>query len=421
MNNKFDVIVIGAGAAGCVAAGFAAENGNSVLLLDKNAKVGRKVLITGKGRCNVTNNCDVKDFMLFVRTNPRFMYSALSSFSPADTMEFFENLGVKLKTERGNRVFPLSDKSSDITDALFKFIRRNKVDFRQECVTEILAVNNSVFGVKTKTGTYLSDNIILATGGKSYPLTGSDGSGYELARRLGHSIVSPQPSLVPIVTCEKWCADLQGLALKNVTVKLFKNGSGKPIFDELGEMLFTHFGVSGPLILSASSCIDISTITEYKLCIDMKPALDEKLLDSRILRDFDKYLNRDIQNALVDLLPQKMIPIVLELSNIQPNLKTNQITKEQRHSLLNNIKSLTIHPKSFRPIEEAIITSGGVKTTEIDPKTMQSKLVSGLYFAGEIIDVDAFTGGFNLQIAFSTGHLCGSSILRRFSDESYSY
>lgn len=412
MNNRFDVIVIGAGAAGCIAAGFAAKNGNSVLLLDKNAKIGRKVLITGKGRCNVTNNCDVRDFMRFVRTNPRFMYSALSSFSPADTMEFFESLGVKLKTERGNRVFPLSDKSSDITDALFRFIKQNKVDYKQECVTELLVESNHVCGVKTETNSYLSNNVILATGGKSYPLTGSDGSGYELAKKLGHSIVSPQPSLVPIVTRERWCADLQGLSLKNVTVKLFKSGSNKPIFSELGEMLFTHFGVSGPLILSASSCMDISSISEYTLCIDMKPALEEKQLDSRILRDFDKYLNRDIQNALVDLLPQKMIPIVLQLSNIQHNLKTNQITKEQRISLLNNIKSLTIHPKSFRPIEEAIITSGGIKTTEIDPKTMQSKLVSGLYFAGEIIDVDAFTGGFNLQIAFSTGHLCGSSIFQ---------
>lgn len=412
MNNRFDVIVIGAGAAGCIAAGFAAQNCNSVLLLDKNAKVGRKVLITGKGRCNVTNNCDVRDFMRFIRTNPRFMYSALSSFSPADTMDFFESLGVELKTERGNRVFPISDKASDITDALFRFIKRNKVDYRQDCVTEILVENDCVCGVKTETEIYSSNNVILATGGKSYPLTGSDGSGYELARKLGHNIVSPQPSLVPIVTREKWCTDLQGLSLKNVTVKLFKNGSNKPIFNELGEMLFTHFGVSGPLILSSSSCMDASAIAEYSLCIDMKPALDEKQLDSRILRDFDKYLNRDIQNALVDLLPQKMIPIVLGLSNIQPNLKTNQITKEQRLLLLNNIKSLTIHPKAFRPIEEAIITSGGIKTTEIDPKTMQSKLVSGLYFAGEIIDVDAFTGGFNLQIAFSTGHLCGSSIFQ---------
>ena len=420
MKKKFDAIVIGAGAAGCIAAGVAAENGNSILLLDKNAKVGRKVLITGKGRCNVTNNCDVRDFMRFIRTNPRFMYGALSSFSPADTMEFFENLGVKLKTERGNRVFPVSDKSSDITDALFRFIKRNKVNFRQECATDILVENGCVYGVKTDTETYLSDNVIVATGGKSYPLTGSDGNGYELAEKLGHSIVPPQPSLVPIVTREKWCADLQGLSLKNVTVKLFKNGSNKPIFNELGEMLFTHFGVSGPLILSASSCMDVSGIAEYTLFIDMKPALDEKQLDARILRDFDKYLNRDVQNALVDLLPQKMIPIVLELSGIQSNLKTNQITKEQRRSLLNNIKSLAIHPKSFRPIEEAIITSGGIKTTEIDPKTMQSKLVSGLYFAGEIIDVDAFTGGFNLQIAFSTGHLCGSSISGG-NYEGYSY
>lgn len=410
MNNKFDVIVIGAGAAGCIAAGTAAANGSSVLLLDKNAKVGRKVLITGKGRCNVTNNCDVKNFMRYVRTNPRFMYSALSAFSPSDTMDFFESLGVQLKTERGNRVFPVSDKAADITDALYKFIKKSKVDYRQECVTEIFAKDGFVCGVKTRNGSYLAKNVVLATGGKSYPLTGSDGSGYELAKNLGHTVIAPQPSLVPIVAYDKWCQELQGLSLKNVTLKLFKTGSAKPCLNELGEMLFTHFGVSGPLVLSASSCMDGESISDYTLYIDMKPALDEKQLDNRILRDFEKYSNRDLSNALVDLLPQRMIPVIIKLADIDPGTKANQITKVQRNKLVTILKNLKISPKSFRPIEEAIITSGGIKTSEIDPKTMQSKLVSGLYFAGEIIDVDAFTGGFNLQIAFSTGYLCGSNI-----------
>ena len=408
--NNFDVIVIGAGAAGCIASGTAANNGLSVLLLDKNAKVGRKVLITGKGRCNVTNNCDVRDFLRYVRTNPRFMYSALSAFSPTDTMTFFEDLGVELKTERGNRVFPVSDKAADITDALFKFIKKNKVDYRQEIVTEILAKDGCVYGVKTQNGSYFAKNVILATGGKSYPLTGSDGSGYKLAEKLGHSIITPQPSLVPIVTREKWCEELQGLSLKNVTLKLFKEGSTKPIFNELGEMLFTHFGVSGPLVLSASSCIDSAEISQYSLYIDMKPALDEKQLDLRIIRDFEKYSNRDLSNAMVDLLPQRMISAIIALSSIDPSTKANQITKTQRNALVTNLKNLKLSPKAFRPIDEAIITSGGINVSEIDPKTMQSKLVSGLYFAGEIIDVDAFTGGFNLQIAFSTGYLAGSSI-----------
>ena len=408
--NNFDVIVIGAGAAGCIAAGTAANNGLSVLLLDKNAKVGRKVLITGKGRCNVTNNCDARDFMRFVRTNPRFMYSALSAFSPADTMAFFEDLGVELKTERGNRVFPVSDKAADITDALFKFIKKNKVDYRQETVTEIITKDGCACGVKTQNGSYSAKNVILATGGKSYPLTGSDGSGYKLAEALGHTIIPPQPSLVPIVTQEKWCQELQGLSLKNVTLTLVKKDNTKPIFHELGEMLFTHFGVSGPLVLSASSCINSAEISQYSLFIDMKPALDEKQLDSRIIRDFEKYSNRDLSNAMVDLLPQRMIPVIINLSGIEPTTKANQITKTQRNALVTNLKKLTLSPKAFRPIDEAIITSGGIKVSEIDPKTMESKLVSGLYFAGEVIDVDAFTGGFNLQIAFSTGYLAGSSI-----------
>lgn len=410
MNNCFDVIVIGAGAAGCIAAGTAASRGLSVLLIDKNSKVGRKVLITGKGRCNVTNNCDETEFIRHIRKNPKFMYGALSAFNPQDTMDFFEDLGVRLKTERGNRVFPVSDKSSDITDALFKFIRHNNVDFRQGNVSEITAQNGAVTGVKTDIGSFFAEKVILATGGKSYPLTGSDGSGYTLACTLGHHIVTPQPSLVPIETNEEWCRQLQGLSLKNVRLKVTQKTGGKICFCELGEMLFTHFGISGPLVLSASSCMDAENISDYIISLDLKPALDEKQLDMRIIRDFEKFSNRDFQNSLGELLPQKLIPIITSLSEIPHDLKTHQITKQQRRTLVDRLKSLELTPKALRPIEEAIITSGGIDTRQINPKTMESKLVSGLYFAGEVIDVDAFTGGFNLQIAFSTGRLAGNSL-----------
>ncbi len=403
---NYDLIVIGAGAAGCMAAGFASQNGLNTLILDKNERVGRKVMITGKGRCNVTNNCDERDFLLNVRTNPRFLYSALYAFSPADTIEFFESLGVPLKTERGNRVFPVSDKAVDIVDALDKFLKQTNVTREKKTVEALLIENGEIIGVKTEDGEKIkSSRVVVATGGKSYHLTGSDGSGYTLAKQAGHTIIPPQPSLIPIITNEDYPKEMQGLSLKNVTLTLKENG--KVLFDEMGEMLFTHFGVSGPLVLSASCHMNAENLENYTLSIDLKPALTFEQLDERILRDFDKYKNRDFFNSLSDLLPRKMISTVVKLCGIEGDRKVHQITKAERQELVNLIKNLTLTPKAFRPIEEAIITSGGVKTTEIDPKNMQSKLINGLYFAGEVIDVDAYTGGYNLQIAFSTGALAG--------------
>ncbi len=405
----YDVIVIGAGAAGCMAAGVAAQNGKNVAVVDKNARIARKVMITGKGRCNVTNNCDERDFLLNVRTNPRFLYSALYNFSPRDTISFFEELGVELKTERGNRVFPVSDKAVDIVDALDKFLKQNNVSKIEGEVSAILTENGAVTGIKLQNGeTINAQSVLIATGGKSYPLTGSNGDGYKLAKTLGHKIVPPQPSLIPIITKEDYPKEMQGLSLKNVTLTLKENG--KVVFSELGEMLFTHFGVSGPLVLSASCHMDINKIENYTLSIDLKPGLDEEKLDTRILSDFSKYQNRDFFNSLGDLLPKKMIPVMVKLSGIDDKLKVNQITKSQRQQLVSLIKNFSLTPVAFRPIEEAIITSGGVCVNEIDPKTMQSKLVGGLFFAGEVIDVDAYTGGFNLQIAFSTGALAGKNM-----------
>ncbi len=406
---NYDLIVIGAGAAGCMAAGFAAENGLNVLLLDKNERVGRKVMITGKGRCNVTNNCDERDFLSNVRTNPRFLYSALYAFSPADTMEFFENLGVPLKTERGNRVFPVSDKAVDVVDALNKFLKQNNVTRECKTVEALLIENGELKGVKTADGERIEANrVVIATGGKSYPLTGSDGSGYTLAKQAGHTIVTPQPSLIPIITKEDYPKEMQGLSLKNVTLTLKENG--KTLFGEIGEMLFTHFGVSGPLVLSASCHMNIDKLESYSLSIDLKPALTFEQLDERVLRDFDKYKNRDFFNSLSDLLPRKMISVIVKLSGIEGERKVHQITKQERQTLVSLIKNLPLTPKAFRPIEEAIITSGGVKVTEVDPKNMSSKILNGLYFAGEVLDVDAYTGGYNLQIAFSTGALVGKQM-----------
>ena len=405
----YDVIVIGAGAAGCMAAGVAAQNGKNVAVVDKNARIARKVMITGKGRCNVTNNCDERDFLLNVRTNPRFLYSALYNFSPRDTISFFEELGVELKTERGNRVFPVSDKAVDIVDALDKFLKQNNVYKIEGEVSAILTENGAVSGIKLQNGeTINAQSVLVATGGKSYPLTGSNGDGYKLAKTLGHKIVPPQPSLIPIITKEDYPKEMQGLSLKNVTLTLKENG--KVVFSELGEMLFTHFGVSGPLVLSASCHMDINKIENYTLSIDLKPGLDEEKLNTRILNDFSKYQNRDFFNSLGDLLPKKMIPVMVKLSGIDDKLKVNQITKSQRQQLVSLIKNFPLTPIAFRPIEEAIITSGGVSVNEIDPKTMQSKLINGLFFAGEVIDVDAYTGGFNLQIAFSTGALAGKNM-----------
>ena len=404
------IIVVGAGASGCMAAIMAAKRGITVTLIDRNPKIGRKLLITGKGKCNVTNNCDRDTLIASVPTNSRFLYSAFAAFSPRDTMDFFEGCGVPLKTERGNRVFPVSDKSVDIIDALFRQILKYGIKLVNDNVTDLIMENNAVKGVITDNGRYTADAVVVCCGGCSYPKTGSDGYGYLLAKQAGHTIIEPVPSLVPIVVNEEWCGQLQGLSLKNVTLKVYNN-KNKEIYSDFGEMLFTHYGISGPMVLSASSHMDLKKSPEYRFVIDLKPALSDEQLDRRIIGDLEKYRNKDLLNALGDLLPKKMIPISVMLSGIEPHKKCNEITKGERMKLLAALKKLTLTFKEFRPIEEAIVTSGGIRVKEIDPKTMQSKLCSGLYFAGEVIDVDAYTGGFNLQIAFSTGYLAGNSIL----------
>lgn len=393
------IAVIGGGAAGLMAAGTAHENGASVTLFEKNPKLGRKVAITGKGRCNVTNDCTPREFLDNVVTNPRFLYGAISSFSPADTIEFFESRKVRLKTERGNRVFPESDRAYDIVDALGAYASR--CDIVHDKVTGISVSDGRVNGVFTEKGFFEADSVILCTGGASYPLTGSDGDGYRFARSLGHTVTPLRPALVPIDSDDAFCRELAGLSLKNVTLEVTLHG--KKVFCELGEMLFTHTGVSGPLVLSASSRMSEADVSEYTARIDLKPALDMNTLDKRILSDFEKYGSKDFVNALKDLLPIKLIPIVIEMSGISERKKVYEITRVERQRLCGILKAFPVGLRAFRPIEEAIVTSGGVSVKEINPKTMESKIVSGLYFAGEVIDVDAFTGGFNLQIAFSTG------------------
>ena len=406
------VVVIGGGPAGTLAACVASKNGHEVTLIERNTRIGRKLMITGKGRCNVTNAVtDPKEVIDQVPVNGRFLFSALSQFMTYDTMDLFEGLGVPLKVERGNRVFPVSDKSVDIVDALARYLRECHV--KQLCgrVTAINTVDNSVSSVVTEDGTeYECDKVILATGGMSYTATGSTGDGYEFARALGHTIVDLNPSLVPIESSDSCCKAMQGLALKNVEIRVVETKSGKVIYKDFGEMLFTHFGVSGPIILSASSHIRKMIDGQYTLLIDLKPALSEEQLDFRVQRDFLEQQNKDFQNSLGGLLPGKMIPVVVEKCGIDPHKKVNQLTKQERHALVYTLKNFEIPLSKFRPINEAIITSGGVDTREINTKTMESKLVGGLFFAGEIIDVDAYTGGFNLQIAFSTGYLAGTCV-----------
>ena len=406
---KKDIIcVIGGGAAGLMAAGAAAENkACDVLLIEKNKILGKKLLITGKGRCNVTNNCDLQTVLDNIVRNNRFLYSALSNFGTADTISFFENLGVPLKTERGQRVFPVSDRSADILSALKKYIQKSNISVIHKPVADIKKNGDGFEIILSDKEKIVCKKVIVATGGLSYTATGSTGDGYRFSKLLGHTVTPLRGSLVPLVTNEKWCAALTGLSLKNVTVTLKEQPSGKEMYSEIGEMLFTHFGVSGPLILSLSAHIDEKK--SYKISIDLKPGLTSEKLNERILRDFSKNLNKDLQNALYELLPRSIIPVIIENSGINPDIKINAITKEMRKKLCDTIKSLTLTVKGFRPVEEAIITSGGVNVGEINPKTMESKLVGGLYFAGEVIDVDAYTGGFNLQIAFSTGFLAGKS------------
>ena len=405
-------VIIGGGAAGLMAACAAAEKygGRAVTVIEKNRRPGRKLMITGKGRCNVTNNCDRDTLISNVPANGRFLFSAFSDFGTADTMEFFEKRGVPLKTERGNRVFPVSDKASDIVDALVNTVRKSGVKILTAEAEEILTENFSVTGVRTRDGEILeADSVILATGGMSYPVTGSTGDGYEMEGRLGHTVTPLKASLVPLNVKQGFCSRLSGLSLKNVTLTVYESGRKKPVFSELGEMLFTHFGISGPLVLSASAHMRKMGSAEYVAYIDLKPALDEQKLDSRILRDFEEEKNRDFANSLDKLLPKSIIPVIISLSGIAPDTKVNQISREQRSRLCGVLKALRLDITGFRPIEEAIITGGGISVKEINPSTMESKLVSGLFFAGEIIDADAYTGGFNLQIAFSTGHLAGKN------------
>lgn len=407
---KYDCIVIGGGAAGCMAAVTAGRLGKSVLLLEKNDIIGKKLLITGKGRCNVTNNSDINEFMNNIPVNPRFLYSSYSQFGSEDVIDFFEYMGVPLKTERGNRVFPVSDRSSDIVSALAKAIKECGTEIKNYTVTDIIIEDSSIMGVECGDKTFLSDSVLIATGGKSYHNTGSTGDGYRFAETAGHTVTALKPSLVPLISAEKYCSDLMGLSLKNVTLTLKDKKNSKILYSELGEMLFTHFGVSGPLVLSASSHIKNMEENRYQLLIDLKPGLSEEKLDLRIQRDFSEQINKDFINSLRKLLPSKIIPVIVELSGINGETKVNQITRKQRNKLVKILKAFPITVKGFRPIDEAIITSGGVSVNEINPKTMESKLVKGLYFAGEVIDTDAYTGGFNLQIAFSTGYTAGISM-----------
>ena len=397
-----DIIIVGGGAAGCFAAVHAARFGKSVLLFEKNEKLGRKLRITGKGRCNVTNNSSTEEHMKNISVNPRFMYSSFAGFDAESTMSFFEELGVPLKTERGNRVFPVSDNANDIADALAEEMKKLGVKVINRRVSKILTENGAVCGVSTGGEEYRSQSVLIACGGKSYPATGSTGDGYALAQALGHTVTELKPSLVPLVSPDRYCAEMMGLSLRNVTVDLMDGD--KTIYSEMGEMLFTHFGVSGPLVLSASSHIRDMQPGRYKLLIDLKPALQPEQLDARIQRDFAENLNRDFQNGIRKLLPAKLIPVAVRLSGIASERKINGITKEERRRFGELIKAFPVRISGFRPIDEAIITSGGISTKEIDPKTMESKLVSGLFFAGEVIDIDAYTGGFNLQIAFSTAY-----------------
>lgn len=399
--------IVGAGPAGMMAGIYASLNGASVTIFEKNDRVGKKLAITGKGRCNVTNDCDGAEFLKNVISNPKFLYASISNFTPSDTKAFFEGLGVELKTERGRRVFPVSDKAQDIVMALKKAVLDYGCEIKYERVISLKAEENRITGLKTDKDEYEFDSVILATGGVSYPQTGSDGDGFKFVKKLGVGITPLLPSLVPLETKED-LREIMGVSLKNVVLKVKNNQTGKIVFEELGEMLFTHFGISGPLVLSASCHMQGLQPGKYTAVIDFKPALDDKTLDKRILGDFAKQQNKDFLNALGGLLPAKIIPYMVRRSGIDPRAKVNSITREQREALLATLKGLTLEIKGFRPIKEAIITSGGIDVKEINPSTMESKRVKGLYFAGEIIDVDAYTGGYNLQIAFSTGVLAGT-------------
>lgn len=406
-----DVIVIGGGAAGMMASYFAASEGASVLLLDKNRQLGRKLRITGKGRCNLTSNCDRREFLENISGDSRFLYSAVSSFLPQDVMAFFEEHRVPLKTERGKRVFPQSDNANDIADCLASLCRSSGVRVMRTAAAGISLSDGEVVGVKTENGVLSCRACIVCTGGLSYPLTGSDGDGYRFAKAFGHTVSPLRPSLVPLQCAEPYCAQLQGLSLKNVELRLYEDG--RLLSRELGEMLFTHFGVSGPLVLSASARMRQIGAVPYRLEIDLKPALDEKTLDQRILRDLQKYQNRELRNALTELMPHALIPVILELAEADGFQKANALTRETRHRILHTLKAFPLTVTGTGSYEEAIVTAGGVSTREVNPRSMESRLIPGLYFAGEVLDLDGYTGGFNLQIAWSTGRLAGLSAAKR--------
>ncbi len=399
----FDGIVIGGGPAGMFAAITAAQRGSRVLLLERNDRLGKKLLITGKGRCNVTNACDNDTVLRNIPRNGRFLFSALAACPPEKVMSFFEDNGCPLKIERGNRVFPVSDRSQSVLECLQKQLRKWNVTVKTDRARHILTENGVVTGVQTQKEAIRSKWVILATGGVSYPATGSTGDGYEMAKELGHSVIAPEGSLVPLETAGEDCPAMQGLSLRNVAVRLV-NEKNKALYKDFGELLFTHFGVSGPTVLSASSHLK----GNCRLVIDLKPALDEGKLDARLLRDLEMYQNRAMENALTDLLPRSMIPVILRRAGIDAQMQANSLTKVQRRALLEQMKGFSVEITGKRPVSEAIITSGGVKVSEVNPKTMESRLVQGLYFAGEILDCDAYTGGFNLQIAWATAMAAGS-------------
>lgn len=413
------VIVVGGGPAGMMAAITAAEKGNDVTIIEKRPMFGKKLLITGKGRCNITSSLYMSEFIKNTPGNGKFLYSAFQNYTNQDIIEFLKKQGLEVKEERGNRIFPVTDKSVDVLNCFKKRIDELKIKYKLNTkVEKVLIKNNEVIAIRTNRDIIQTNKIILATGGKSYPLTGSTGDGYKIAKDIGHTIVTIKPSLVPMEVYEKeMCKKLQGLSLRNVGIKIIDNDRKKIVYEDFGEMIFTHFGISGPIILSGSAHLvkykDIDYLLKKKyveIKIDLKPALTEEQLDDRILRDFSEVKNKQFKHSLGKLLPQKMIPVIIELSKIDENKKVNEVTKEERKKLVQLLKNFTITIKDFRPVEEAIITCGGINTREIDPKTMESKIIKGLYFAGEIIDVDSYTGGFNLQIAYSTGYTAGANV-----------
>ena len=410
-HNGLPIVVVGGGAAGLLAAGRAARRGYTVTIVERNQRPARKLMITGKGRCNVTNNCSVQECVAQVPGNGRFLYSAFSAFSPADTMALLEECGVPLKTERGNRVFPQSDKAVDVVDALVRYAKEAGARFCTGRVTALTIDDGVCTGVMLENGKQLEAYaVIVCTGGCSYPGTGSTGDGYLLAQQAGHTVVEPRPSLVPLTVAETWCAELQGLSLKNAALTVENSQTGKTVYTDFGEMLFTHFGVSGPMILSASAHMREMESARYRLHIDLKPALMVEQVDARLVREFEQQKNTILGNALTAVVPRSLVPVMLLLSGLPGDRKCHSVTREERHRLCTALKDIPLTVTGFRPIAEAIVTAGGVSTRELSAATMESKLVSGLYFAGEVIDVDAYTGGFNLQIAFSTGVAAGDHV-----------